>query len=88
MCVRRKHWLVFVGTMRRLFVAIALLPLSHALLRPPVQKIALATPLRGASEGEDVFESQTQRRGAGSPKKADDDPYAFLADADLAASYS
>ena len=77
--------------MRRLVAILVVLQHTHALLRPPVQKIALAQPLRGASssKGDDAFDlNPTQRRGAGSPKKADDDPYAFLADADLAASYS
>ena len=76
-------WIVFAAMLRRLSVAVlCVVQSTNALLPPAVQKFALRTPLRCASsKGDDKFESHTQRRG-------DDDPYAFLADADLAASYS
>ena len=66
---------------------LAVVHLINALLPPAVQKFALRTPLRGASsQRRCIFEIIQQRDGGA--KKADDDPYAFLADADLAASYS
>ena len=73
---------MFVETMRRLFVAvIALVHIGNALLPPAVQKFALSTPLRASSKRDGFDLNQNRRSG-------DDDPYAFLADADLAASYS
>ena len=66
---------------RKLFVLVILSPCVHALLRPLLPGRGLATLRRASSKG-DAFQNQ-QRDGG--PKKADDDPYAFLADADLAA---
>ena len=69
---------------RRLFVLVILSPCVHALLRPLLP--GRATLRRAGSKG-DHFESNKQQRGAGNDSR-DADPYAFLADADLAASYS
>ena len=66
---------------RYLFVLAFWPGLVRGLLRPLLPCRGRATQLRGASsKGGDAFESQQ--------RKNDDDPYAFLADADLAASYS
>ena len=82
--------------MSRYLFVLAIWPgLVRGLLRPLLRCRGRATQLRvarGPDRG-DSFQTpngrgdETQQRG-GSPKKADDDPYAFLADADLAASYS
>ena len=69
---------------RRLFVLVILSPFVHALLRPLLP--GRATVRRAGSKGDQFKPGSNQQRGAGTDRDAD--PYAFLADADLAASYS
>lgn len=82
------------GTMARpLRVAIlAALHLTHALVPPAVPNRVLAEPLRRSATGNDGFESANQRGAykneSPNQRGQDEDPYAFVADADLAASYS
>ena len=68
--------------LRYLYILVVLSPLADGLLRPLLAISARTAPLRagrGPDRGEPV--DPQSRRG-------DDDPYAFVADADLAASYA
>ena len=69
--------------MRELLTLWVAVQAASALLPPTVQQFGRTTARHGgrASTGDEQFKS-----GAGNDRDAD--PYAFLADADLAASYS